>query len=346
METALNSKEVTSTESQQHFLKIIDFLITELAGDNFDLETNISDNGNFRISISGLPNRNKKTYRINYDISLFRMIYDVLYVVLSNNNFFTSIGKSSNTFSIPTIEVPNWALLDAAMASNEPILFDEERKELHSYIYTLCLHFIVRHEIRHIANGHIDYLVNRQTNEFVEGFANGLSPMDSQTIEMDVDSCVTAGFLNGFLNIPEQLKHIPIKLHGYESMFESLLFALKILFYCLPSKKVSNIKEAQNLSHPNSAMRYFYSFTAGLSFLQESNPELFEVFGKTYQRTWSFFEILAEQGILNPEKVWQDYNWSMSDEGQEYANTIWNNWNKWIPQLEPYTFLKLAPPEN
>lgn len=341
-----NSNEVVSDESQKRFLKIVDFLISELLGDHFELRTNITNNDNFRISISGLPSKQKKIYRINYDISVFRMLYDTIYVTLSNTNFFPGIGKSSSTFAIPTIEVPSWGLLDAAIANNDPIFFDEERKELHEFIYTLCLHFIVRHEIRHIANGHIDYLVNRTSSEFVEGFANGLTAIDSQTIEMDVDSCVAVGFLNGFLNIPSQLNHIPSKLRDTESIFESFLFALKIIFYCLPSKKVSSLQEAETLSHPNSTLRYFYSFTAGLSYLQENNPDLFDLFGRTYQRSWSFFEILSEQKVINTDKFWDDYNWSMSDEGQNHAHRIWDNWNQWIPKLEPYATLKLAPPED
>lgn len=346
MTILLNSNEVVSDESQQYFLRIVDFLIAELLGEDFELKTNITNNDNFRISITGLPSREKKIYRINYDISVFRMLYDTIYVTLSNTKFFPSIGKSSGVFSIPTIEVPSWGLLDAAMSNNAPIFFDDERKELHEFIYTLCLHFIVRHEIRHIANGHIDYLLSRTANEFVEGFANGLTAIDSQTIEMDVDSCVAVGFLNGFLNIPNQLNHIPSKLHDNESIFESFLFALKIIFFCLPSKKISSIKEAELSSHPNSTLRYFYSFTAGLSYLQDNNPDLFDLFGKTYQRTWSFFEILSEQKIMNTDRVWNDYNWSMSDEGQRHANRIWNNWNQWIPKLEPYSTLKLAPFEN
>lgn len=346
MQIIPNSNEVVSEKSQQHFLRIVDFLIAELLGENFELKTNITDNDNFRISISGLPSNGKKVYRINYDVSVFRMLYDTIYVTLSNTKFFPSNGKSSGIFHIPTIELPNWGLLDAAMSNNDTIFFDEERKQLHEFIYTLCLHFIVRHEIRHIANGHIDYLVNRSSSEFVEGFANGLTAIDSQTIEMDVDSCVTVGFLNGFLNIPNHLNHIPTKLHDHESIFESFLFALKIIFYCLPSKKVSTIQEAELLSHPNSTLRYFYSFTAGLSYLQENNPDLFDIFGRTYQRTWSFFEILSEQKIIVTDKIWNDYNWSMSDEGQRHANRVWDNWNQWIPKLEPYAKLKLAPPEN
>lgn len=344
MKILLNSHEVASSESQQHFHRIIDFLIKELITDDFELESNIIDNGNFRLTISGSTGNKKKIYHIDYDVSFFRMIYDVLYVVLSNNAFFPEMGKSSKQFFIPTVEVPNWFLLNASMSTHDPVYFDKERKELHNFIYTLCLHFIARHEIRHIANGHVGFLLNRKKNEFVECFANGLTPIDSQTIEMDVDSNVTVGFLNGFINLPNHLSHTPIKLHGLENIFESLLFAQKILFYCLPSIKVSSLAEAEKLSHPNSSLRYFYSFTAGLSYLEELHPQLYELFGNTYQRTWSFFDILSKQGILNSEKVWTDYNWSISDEGQEHAKKVWNNWNNLIPKLQPYAILKLAPP--
>jgi hypothetical protein len=341
----LSSKEVTTEESQGYFDTIVDFLLKELFNDDFELCVNRNDSYDFKISISGVPDNSKRIYMINYDIGIFRYIYDILHVILSNNSFFNNIGKTSGIIKVPNILVINWLTLDLAIANAEPVYFDAERKELHKYIYTLCLHFIVRHEIRHIANGHIDYLLNRNKTEFVEGFSNGLSAIDNQTIEMDVDSCVASGFIYGLLNDPAHLKFIPLKLQNIESIFESFLFALKVLFYCLPSKKISNISDAQKLSHPNCSLRYYYSFTACLSYLQETKPELFETFGKTYQRTFDFFHILEHQGILETDDIWKDYNWSMSDEGQKHANRIWKNWNHWIPKLEPYALLKLAPPE-
>lgn len=346
MDILLNSKKVLSEESQKNFLDIVNYLISELMGNQFVLKTNITDKDIFRISISGMPSKGKKQYRINYDVSVFRFLYDVLYVILSNKRFFPNIGKSSGVFKLPTIEVPSWAMLDSAMANSEPIFFDSERYELHQFIYTLCLHFIVRHEIRHIANGHIDFLLKCNKNEFVEGQKNGLNAIDSQTLEMDVDSCVSVGFIHGFINIPNQINHIPSKLRNIESVFESYLFAKKIIFYCLPSIKVSSKQQAESFYHPNSTLRYFYSFTSALSYLQDNNPEYFEVFGKIYQKTWSFFEILSDQNIMDTEKVWEDYHWSMSDEGMEHAERIWINWNNWIPKLEPYAILKLAPPTD
>jgi hypothetical protein len=346
MDLLLNSNEVSTPKSQEDFVKIINFLIKELVGDAFELKTNITEDNTFKISITGLPDENKKVYQISFDIGLFKMIYDVLYVLLSNESFFPNIGKASEKFKIPTIELPNWTFLDMAMANNEPVYFDEERKELHHFIYTLCLHFLARHEIRHIANGHIDYLVNINNTEFIENTNNGLTPTDSQTLEMDVDSCVFTGFLDGLINIPQQLLFVPEKLRDHENIFESVLFCSKILFYCLPSKKISKTEEIVSASHPNSTLRYFFSFTAGLSFIRDLHPDLFELFGKTYQKSWSFFEIIHEQGLMDFDKFIADYNWTMSDEGQDYANKIWNNWNVWVPKLEPYTYLKLAPPEE
>ncbi|MVN79295.1 hypothetical protein GO988_23430 [Hymenobacter sp. HMF4947] len=340
----LKSEEVVSEESQQHFFKLVDFLIKELIGDEFELVTNIIDRDVFKISISGLPSQGKRIYSINYDISVFRMIYDVLYVTLSNNEFFPTVGSSTGALAIPTLEVPSWGILDIAISGCEAVFFDDERRELHRLIYTLCLHFIIRHEIRHIANGHIDYLLNRTVKEFVEQSGNGLAPVDSQTIEMDVDSCVSAGFLHGFLIIPEQLESFPIKLRDLGSVFECYFFALRTLFYCLPSRKISSRQEAEKFYHPNSTLRYFYSFTAALSLLQHERPELVELFGKTAQRTWSFIDILGKQKVIDADRIWKDYQWSMSDEGMTYAYMVWNNWDKWVPLFEPYAMLKLAPP--
>jgi hypothetical protein len=120
---------------------------------------------------------------------------------------------------------------------------------------------------------------------------------------------------------------------------------LKVLFYCLPSRKVTSLKEIQNSSHPNSTLRYFFSFTAALSFIQEKHPEYFELFGSIYKDSWGDFSILDKQGLLKYQRFWSDYNWSMSEEGIAYTNKIWNNWNAWIPKLTPFAYLKLSPPE-
>lgn len=339
----LNSAEVATAGSQNDFKNIIFFLIKELLEEPFDLEAQIDDSNNFDISITGRMVENKKSYRINFDVGLFRMIYDVVYVLLSNNRFFPGLGTSSGEYRIPTIEQPDWNSLDLAMANNDPVYFDPERKELHTFIYTLCLHFIARHEIRHIANGHIGYLVKQRDSKFSERSGNGLSSLDSQTWEMDVDSCVFAGIVHGFMSLPRHLEFVPEKLRSKAGIFKSIFFVLKVLFYCLPSKKVSSLKEIQNSSHPNSTLRYFFSFTAGLSYMQDEYPEDVELFGSIYKDSWGDFMLLHEQGLLDYQRFWSDYEWSMSEEGFSYANTIWNNWNPWIPKLLPFAYLKLAP---
>lgn len=346
MNQMLTSANVATDLKVGEFTNIINHLIKELVSEQFELQTDIRKANSFKISISGIPNKDHKVYRICFDLGLFKMIYDTLYVVLSNNKFFSGIGESTSQFKIPTIEVPNWTILDIAMSCNsESVYFDEDRIALHEFLYTLCLHFIARHEIRHIANGHIGYLNNKSPGLFYENSKNGLEPIDSQTLEMDVDSCVFCGMIDGLLN-KNPRSRLPLALQTEKGIFDSLLFVLKILFYCLPSKKVSSLAEIQNRSHPNSCLRYFFSFTAGLSLVQEQHPELFNLLGKTYQTTWSDFEILNKQGLLSWERVMKDYEWTMSTEGMDFADRIWNNWNNWVPKLTPFAYLKLAPLEN
>lgn len=339
----LNSAEVATEKNKNDFKDIIAFLIWELLGEPFELDAKIDDNNSFNISITGRVIDDTKGYRINLDVGLFRMIYDVVYVLLSNNRFFPEIGYSSGEFRIPTIEQPDWNSLDIAMSTNDPVYFDAERKELHKFIYTLCLHFIARHEIRHIANGHIGYLVSQRNSKFVERSGNGLSPLDSQTWEMDVDSCVFSGIVHGFMTDPKHLDFTPKKLRDHRGIFQSIFFALKILFYCLPSRKVTRLKEIENSSHPNSTLRYFFSFTAALTYMQEKYPEFVELFGSVYKESWGDFLILDAQGLLPYQRFWSDYEWSMSEEGFAYAHKIWNNWNPWRKKLTPFAYLELAP---
>jgi hypothetical protein len=324
---------------------MIDLLITELVKDQFKLTVQITEKNTFSISITGMPNEEYKSYWINVDIGLLRMLYDGLYVVLSNNSIFSGLGRAFGQFDIPTLELPDWNSLDLAMANNDDVYFDVDRNNLHAFLYHLCLSFIIRHEIRHIANGHIDYLTNKLQPLFYENSKNGLDPIDSQTLEMDVDSCVFVGMIDGLLNHSFQRSKIPEALQDDRGIFMSLLFSIQFLFYCMPSRKISGLSDIESSSHPNSYLRYFFSYTAGLSFIQANYPNYVEVFLELHKNNfWEFVNNLSEKKLVDFNRIMQDYNWSVSEEGFSYANKIWDNWNNWIPKLQPFAYLKLAPP--
>ncbi|WP_420146947.1 hypothetical protein [Spirosoma sp.] len=155
LNTKLNSKETYNQEKIAALESTFNLLISELVTGQFKLVTKVINNNAFSISIAALPSHEEKIYQINFDVGLFKWIYDGLYIVLSNNNVFTGLGKASSKFHIPTFNVPDWNSLDLAMANNDEVFFDADRLTLHDFLYTLCLSFIIRHEIRHIANGHV-----------------------------------------------------------------------------------------------------------------------------------------------------------------------------------------------
>lgn len=341
----LNSKDVATNESKELLEKTIAYLIRELDSDPFNLEVSIIENGKFSISISKMPSYDLPSYRISIDVGVFRWIYDALYIVLSNNDIFADYGRAYGTFNISTLEMPDWNTLDLAMAnSDEDVLFDLLRMDLHNYLYNVCLSFIIRHEIRHIANGHIGYLLNQNQPLFFEHSANGLPFLDSQTLEMDVDSCVFVGLIEGFMKDPRHLEMMPEEFRNNTGKLITCLFCIQFIFYCLPSKKVSEIKDARENSHPNAFMRFFYCYTAGLSLLKEKYPELVSEYETLFQDNFKvLFANLDGMGLVNLEKIIKDYEWTLSDEGMNHADAVWNNWSNWVPKLEKYAFLKLAP---
>lgn len=344
----LNSIEAASDESKRNFQLLINSLIANLVNSTFDTKIDFLNQNNFHISIGKEPYAEKPTYIINVDIGLFRFVYDALYVVLSNNNIFHGMGKSSGSFNIPTLEISNWATLDLAMANSEnDVYFDHSRANLHNILYILCLSFIIQHEIRHIANGHIDYLSDLNLQLFFENSKNGLLSLDSQTLEMDADSCVFAGILSGILKDNQHRDALPEELQGDREVLMCCLFALQFLFYCLPSYKISRIEDIQEKSHPNASLRYFFCFTAGLAFLEEEDPSLAKLFAELHRDNfYEFINNLAEMKIVNVEKIILDHKWTSSHEGADYADKIWKNWNNWIPRLEKYAYLPLAPQHN
>ena len=118
------------------------------------------------------------------------------------------------------------------MANNDDVLFDADRMTLHNYLYTLCLSFIIRHEIWHIANGHVDYLRSQLCELFYEHSNNTLSPLDNQTLEMDADSCVFAGLLAGLLTDTTQKEQIPEELDREWNIYVNpLLHPISLLLF-------------------------------------------------------------------------------------------------------------------
>jgi hypothetical protein len=344
LKVKLSSAEFDRPEKMAEFETVINSLIKELVNDQFKLISKITDKNNFSISISRVPNKEIKTYQINVDIGLFKFIYDGLYVILSNNNVFHGLGKSIGQFVIPTLEVPDWNSLDLAMANNDEVYFNTERYNLHNFLYHLCLSFIIRHEIRHIANGHIDFLAERTDLLFDENSKNGLSPLDSQTLEMDVDSCIFAGMIDGLMKHPHQRALMPDELCDDKGIFMSLLFSLEFLLYCMPSKKISGISEIENHSHPNAYLKYFFSVTTGLALISDDYPGLEQLFVDVHKENfWGFLHEVSGKGLINIDPIIQDFEWTMSEEGLGYADRIWDNWNNWISKLEPFAYLKLAP---
>lgn len=268
--------------------------------------------------------------------------------MLSNNEIFHGLGNAYGKFTLPTLEVPTWNSLDVAIANNqEEVQFDMARMDLHNFLYNVCLSFIMRHEIRHIANGHVGYILDKNRPFFFENSGNGLSALDSQTLEMDVDSCVFAGLLEGFLVDKEHVSMMPEELQDQRGKMMTCLFCIQFLFYCLPSNKVGNRAEASRASHPNACLRYFFCFSTGISLLQEKYPELLEEFSELNENNFgSFLSNLAGMGLIDEAKIIADQEWTLSDDGIAYAHEIWNNCDNWIPKLEKYAYLKLAPPNS
>jgi len=342
----LDSSRLDTVEYHKKFEGAVKQLIKEIVGDKFQLKANVTRENTFSISISALPaNGGTKNYQINFDVGLFRMLYDGLYILLSNNNTFSGMGISHLKFDIPTLNVPDWNSLDLAMANNEDVHFSAKRVTLHSFLYDLCLSFIIRHEIRHIANGHVDYLLsNNNVALFFENSSNGLNYLDSQTLEMDVDSCVTAGILDGLLNNELQKEQIPDELKGTREIFICVLFCLQFLFFCMPSVKITHQKNTTKNTHPNSSLRHFFCFTTAIGYLQDNFPEYVDLFVTLNKENfWEFIMGLPDANGLDISKIEKDFEWTHSDEGVAYADKVWDNWNNLKPLLEKYAYLKLAP---
>lgn len=125
--TKPNSKEVDIEKTKQPLQDTVAYLIAELTGEPFQLNTTVTDYSFFSANISKHHSQDIPTYSMSVDVVVFRWIYDALYVVLSNNKIFHGLGSAYGKFSIPTLGVPTWDSLDIAMASNEEEVYFDHR---------------------------------------------------------------------------------------------------------------------------------------------------------------------------------------------------------------------------
>lgn len=347
----LNSDSELTEEKLQQFSALCSTFLQQGIIGIFSMNIHITQYNSFKISVSTsfippyVDFHGLRAFNLFFDKAVIRFLYDLFYLVLSDMSFFPELGNTTGKVNISTLRTDNGLLFDIPVNYEDDIYFDQTRKELHDFIYTIAKQFIILHEAYHILNGHTSYLLYKGNELYEEGQFNSLSPLDSQTLEMDADSCAFAALLKILIN-PLNRHLIPGFLQSEERILDCLVFVATNLFMCLPFNRVANVNDFLKSSHPNAAMRLDICFDVGFIVL-ERKPELLSFYKESIKKYYNeTIANLINKSIIPVEYTLSDIINMNTKEAEEHRIMILKNWNKWIPLLTEFAYVKLTPPLN
>jgi hypothetical protein len=280
-------------------------------------------------------------YMLYIPEGLLMILYDYIKVILSHNTVFEGIGHSSHPMYVDSFRMNNYDYLEIALENTEVAEFDKERLELHSFLFSIIVKFIISHELYHILNGHIDLIVNlTSSNQYNEEGANsGLSFLDQQTLEMDADCCAICdlyGEVLWHLANANDSSTIPLVLRNEDSITDCLVFCLFLLMSIF-SKFNYSIKSTIDSTHPNSYLRLNLILETLLQKAGDNSSTVTNALTKTLNIFNKF------TGTDNFDSYIKQFIWAGTDlEVLEHRKKILGNWNSLYPSLKKFAFVKLA----
>lgn len=344
MEIQLNSQEAVTEDQQRKFIARGSHFMSPRMTGIYALLFDITEFNALKIEIKTVISEGEfKAFHINYDKAVLRFIYDLFYVILSDQTFFPKYGVTSGKVEISPLEIDNPIIFDIPINPDQDVFFDEERKRLHEFCVFIAEEFVIRHEAYHVLNGHTNYLLKQHIKKYKEGNLNSFTSLDSQTLEMDADSCSFASLLASFSD-KVNAEHIPSFLDNAEKLYEVLVFTIISIFTCLPFGRLKSTKDLYNTSHPNARMRISFCIETGKAYTSKY-PHLYDSYLKVADAvTIDTIVKLIDRNIVPKEVVINDIIIGESVEGEVRRIDILRNWNNWIPKLEDICYARLAPP--
>lgn len=312
-------------------------------------------NGGF-LSISIVPNVeigmninyiNDSTFHLNIYDTYINFIYDGLYLFLSDKSIFQNIGVSSHLMKIPSFDynLPKKCYNDFKLDLDDfgRAKFDEERKELHYFLFKTSIALLVLHECQHILNGHCGFYKYNKIKNGKDAIEKGkLTPLDIQTLEMDADA-IAIQELYKILTSNLQNNEIPEKLKCEKVIIESLTFLTFFIFNILPrGKKYNSVSEIKNLTHPSNPIRFHLMISTLESFFNSTkNTKQLDVLEESVKSNINFF-VTSVKNISGEKLDLNELLLSYKKENLEFINQIVENWNYLRHKIAPFSYKKLV----
>ncbi len=273
-------------------------------------------------------------YSIHITLGTLHMIHDFLWVFLSDEDLFDSIGTSSCLMKMYTMKMTNYEDLIKNLSENPVSVFDEERKELLYFLFVILGKFICLHEFHHIKNGHVDYITEQNLS------GDSVPSLDYQTLEMDADACSICDLYDEYIRrVNGHDPQIPIQLRSHDKIVYVLGFC-KLLMLTSFRPFSMDIDMATKSTHPYAFLRFDMMMATIATKLHSLSMTDDNVQSALNQLSASLVNFYATHYKVVEEQEFGDVIWSV-DNPEEFNKLVMGvgwNWNKLRPKLERYAF--------
>lgn len=307
--------------------------------------------------LNACASKYKDYYFIGVYSGTYHLVADMFCKMFSTKSVLPHLGLSSlESDEKKTISA---ILVDGVIGVDynlENVVYPKDELRLfyaHAYI-RFVMDFLILHEIGHIHRGHNGYISSKLPSRFIwdeldyhSTRGSFLSPLDSQTLEMDADSFATNhGFIQGefYIKNPESLNkknHLMKNLYtSYENYYSHWSFAI-YSFFRLTGFNEINLEKQKLKSHPPPSIRMAMILSNIISIIIKRNVcdsnKLSEYLVRTCvlaERAFSEITFQENKGTLF-KNAFLDH--------EDYMDEIARNWNNVRPLLEPFAFGQLPP---
>jgi len=250
--------------------------------------------------------------------------------MLATPQILPSIGDSSKEVEPPPV---SWlGFVDAAIMPKDPT-----RRAYSLYLASMAFDFLVRHELAHLRNGHVDFLnaeAGIQQILEINTQDSGINLLDFQTMEMDADCYAARNGFQWFISREAELYTDTQTLvaGGPNRQTAYLwLFAIHGFFLAFYEAAVA-ASEIQARTHPPTNMRQVIINATILEIITGPLAEMFrEVVGPAVGDSSRAFAQLHGKNV-DPTYALTAIN----EEYQAHSQRILSNWNSLRPRLLPF----------
>jgi hypothetical protein len=294
--------------------------------------------------LNAVASKGSEEYFIGIYAGTFILLNELFLRMMSSPNILPTIGDVSKEKETKKLFNPQQYNLDTyflCKPDEENIMPVDKTRQLYASLFAkTALNFLFDHEYAHVAFGHVDYIaMTENVFNISEEELIGMTPLNSQTLEMDADSFAAH---HGMLLL-KIINDEPTDLSEFRRPFfcnwkqgvSNWLFSVYSLFRIFGYKNYE-INSLLKYSHPPTGLRQrIIAHVIGRLLSERLNVDLeedfFEIHHDIIDKVENAFNEISETK-LNRNAI----DFAYTEEASEHMKLIVKNWETVRPKLEKY----------